>query len=170
MKDPPPGRIDLGLDPPLLLNTNAFAVGERYTLGMHGPDEHAPRPVRVTDIEVIHASGVRIVGVGVLDTARQGSGIGLVPGWPPEGYTVDAVDQATYEDDWHVLVQTVVGLEVTKLPAGLRGVQVSWVDGTGAEQTKVFDITAVTCAGASCVDEQTYATLEELGLYQPTSP
>jgi hypothetical protein len=164
----PGERIDLGREPPTLLKTIPFGVGDRYTLGMTGPSESSIGQIRITAVEVIHAAGIEVVGIGVLDPVAAGQGIGLVLGWPPSGYELAAIDEAVHSRQWEMPIYTVVGVETTELVSGLRGVEVTWVDGQGASHSRVFDLTVLTCQPGSCdADEETQETLTVLGLMRP---
>jgi hypothetical protein len=157
--------IDLAADPHSVTATPAFAVGERFTVGMTHPDQDSPRPLRVTSVEVLNAVGLEQVGVGVVNGARVGVNVGILAGWPPDGYAVDATGDAAYEREWDQPIYTIVGAEVTAATSGLRGIEVGWVDADGKSHTRVFDIAVVNCPAGACETEaQQQQTLRDLGL------
>ncbi|MDQ3938062.1 MAG: hypothetical protein M3253_05205, partial [Chloroflexota bacterium] len=166
--DPRP-QLDLSRYPHTVLFSDQFEVGDPFTLGMTGPPEDATRPVRITSVRVVALSGMELIGIGAFDPEEVGSGIGAVPGWPPIGYDIRALDDQTHSVDWPAAVYTVVGVRITEPQGGLRGVVVDWIDGDGVSGSEIFDIAALNCAPGAC-DEPGASDhsrlLNQLGLTQ----
>jgi hypothetical protein len=161
-------RVDVSSDPRLMMLTDPMEMGDRLTVGMTGPDEHAVFPVRITAIEVLATNGFEVVGVGAFDPQELGSGIGGVPGWPPHGYEIPVQGDATFATEWHGPIFTVVGIELTAPMGGLRGIAVSWTDGNGGSHTDVFDYAVLSCPSGACdEDEDAQQALVDLGLVTP---
>jgi hypothetical protein len=153
------------------MTTNPFEVGATYTLGMTGPPLEATRPVRITSIEIVSQSGVEVIGVGAFDPDEAGTGIGLVPGWPPPGFDSLVHGADTYSREWNGPVYSVVGIRTTEARSGLRGVAVRWLDGDGASRGRVFDIAVITCAPTACDPEREGdVLLRDLGLVRDAGP
>ncbi len=164
-----PSEIDLGEYPDTVLVTVPMEVGSRLTLGMIGPAVEAERPLRLTNIEVIRRNGFTVVGVGAFNPDEAGSGLGVAPGWPPEGYALRAQDEVTYAVEWDGPVLAVVGLETSEPQAGLRGVSVTWVDAQGVTGVKHFDIALLSCEPEACELDEPHERerfLEELQLIE----
>jgi hypothetical protein len=156
--------VDLSRSPPTLFTTIPMDVGASFTLGSMAIPSDVPRPVTVSEVRVIHASGVQVLGAGLFDPATRPQGIGLILGWPPPGYEI--VDPADEPIGWPGEIAVVVGLRTVEPRSGLRGVLVRWVDGTNTQGERVFDMAVLTCAPAACElrgDDET-ALLIELGL------
>jgi hypothetical protein len=157
-------------DPQTVLFTIPFAVGETYTVGMTGPDEDAKRPLRITSVDVLRSSGVEVIGMGAFDPDELGSGIGLVPGWPPEGYDLRIREEATLTEEWPGDVYTTIGVRTLEPRSGLRGIVVGWVDADGVPGSKTFDLAVLTCTAEACspaILEDHDLLLPELGLVDP---
>lgn len=160
---PPP--MDLSEPPRTVFATNPFTVDDTYTLGSVAVRPEVPRPVRITDVVVLHASGIEVVGIGAFEPATER--VGLVPGWPPAGPSIK--DPRANEMTWSGAVDVLVGVRVVAPKSGFRGIEVRWVDGEGAPGREVFDLAVVTCAPGACVVEAEDADplLRELGLLKP---
>ena len=156
-------RIDLAVSPPTVFHTVDFEVGDVYTFGSTGVAPEIPRPVRITGVEVIHSEGIEIVGIGAVEPGPDG--IGLVPGWPPQGLAF-AQAPDLFAVEWSGPVNTLFGVRTTAPISGLRGVEVRWVDANGVAGARMFDIAVYTCAPGACDVEADDAdpVLRELGL------
>ncbi len=159
-------RLDLERPPQIVYSTLPFEVGATYTVGSVGVPVEVPGPVRVTGIEVLHASGVEVIGIGTYDGQDQRSGVGLVPGWPPELVTVPILDPRAGDAVIAGTANAVIGIRVTAPVSGLRGIRVSWVDGTGRAGSRLWDLAVITCAPGACspADVESDAVLRDLGL------
>lgn len=159
-----PPRVELSLTPDPVFTTIPFEVGETHTLGSAGVPPEVKRPVTVVALEVSHARGVEILGVGAFEPNPDATG--LVPGWPPQGrYEKDVRDVGPGSATWSGDVFTVVGVRTTEPKSGLRGVDVRCIDGDGLAGGRIFDLAVVTCAPGACVaDAADPDLLRELGL------
>jgi hypothetical protein len=160
----PPPRVDLSLAPDPVFATIPFEVGDTYTLGSAGVPPEIKRPVTVTAVEIVHARGVEILGVGAFEPDPDASG--LVPDWPPQGrYEKDVRDVGPASASWTGDVFTLVGVRTTEPKSGLRGIDVRWIDGDGVAGGRIFDLAVVTCAPGACVADAADADLlRQLGL------
>lgn len=159
-----PPRVDFSLTPDPIFATIPFEVGETSTLGSAGVPPEIKRPVTVTSVELVHARGIEILGVGAYEPNPDA--IGLAPGWPPQGrYDRDVRDVGPGSATWGGAVFTVVGIRTTEPKSGLRGIDVRWIDGNGIAGGRIFDLAVVTCAPGACVaDTADPDLLRELGL------
>jgi hypothetical protein len=154
---PPAPKVDLARGPQTVMRTLAFDVGDTYTLGSVAPPDDIVLPFRLTAIDVVHGTGIEVVGRGVI--VPRGEIIGLVPDWPPEPrFQILPFDPNEVREAFAV---PVLGIRLTAPVAGLRGIEVGWVDGRGDAGARVFDLAVVTCPG--CGDDSEPA-LRELGL------
>jgi hypothetical protein len=156
-------------DPPrTVFTTNQFEVGETYTLGSVAVPENVPRPVVITDIDVLAWTNIEIVGRGVHEPDDEG--IGLAPSWPPDVRSgrldLRAIEQGT---EWVGHVSPILGIRTTAPKSGLRGVVVSWIDGNGNPGSEIFDFAVQTCAPGACERDPGEGDwlLKELGLFTP---
>lgn len=156
-------------DPPrTVFTTSELEVGETYTLGSVGVPEDVPRPVVITDIDVLAWTNVEIVGRGIFEPGDEE--IGLVPGWPPQVRSgrleLRGIEQGT---EWFGHVSPILGIRTTAPMSGLRGVTVSWIDGDGNRGSETFDFAVQTCAPGACERDpgDDDWLLKELGLVTP---
>jgi len=151
--------------PRTVITTDEFEVGETYTLGSLGVPEDVPRPIVITDIDVLAWANIEIIGQGVFEPA--GEAIGLVPGWPPDTGS-GRLDLRALEDgaEWHDNVSPILGIRTTAPKSGLRGVVVSWSVCDGKRGSETFDLAVQTCAPAACDRDPAEDDwlLKELGL------
>lgn len=159
------GPIDLASSPPTIFATQPFSIGETYTLGNTFIPPELARPITITAVEVVHASGLDLLGTVAFDP--QGESIGAVPGWPPDRPDMALRDPFAEGVAWPDDVQPLIGVRVRQLPAGLRGVTVRWVDGDGVAGERTFDFAVLTCMPEPCdVDRSGAELLRQLGLQQ----
>jgi len=171
LQGPPASGVVLKDPPQTVMATTPFDVGDTYTVGGIGvgpASSSRPEvrgPITITAVELLNYANVEILGVGAFDPEANPSGIGLVPGWPPEGRE-PYVDPVTSGKAWPRYVSVVVGIRTTAAKSGLRGIQVSWIDGGGNRGSRVFDIAVLTCAPGACEVDAGDAEplLRELGL------
>lgn len=162
-RPPVPPLLDLARGPQTVYVTNPFAIGDTYTFGSTGVPPSTKTPFRITSIKVLHLVGVEVLGYGALGVDDEA--LGLVPDWPPPS-TFEVQDPFAPGATWQGDVQALVGLRVTKPVSGLRGIEVSWVDGDGQPGTRIFDFAVVTC-GPGCghtPDGDSGPLLQDLGL------
>jgi hypothetical protein len=164
----PAPALPLGDPPRTVFTTNEFEVGETYTLGSPGVPEDVPRPVVITDIEVLAWTNIEIVGRGVFEPADEE--IGLVHEWPPDTRS-GRLDLRALEDgaEWEGDISPILGIRTTAPKSGLRGVVVSWIDGDGNRGSETFDFAVQTCAPGACNRDpgEDDWLLKELGLLNP---
>ncbi len=164
----PAPALPLGDPPRTVFTTNGLEVGETYTLGSTSVPEDVPRPVVITDIEVLARTNIEIVGRGVLEPDDEA--IGLVGGWPPDT-RFSRLDLRAVEDgvEWEGDVSPILGIRTTAPKSGLRGVVVSWIDGDGNRGSETFDVAVQTCAPGACDRDPGGDDwlLKELGLLNP---
>lgn len=164
----PAPALPLGDPPRSVFTTNEFEVGETYTLGSTSVPEDVPRPVVITDIDVLARTNVELIGRGIFEPDDEG--IGLVPGWPPDVRSgrldLRAIEQGT---EWGGQVSPVLGIRTTAPRSGLRGVVVTWIDGNGKRGSEIFDFAVQTCAPGACERDpgEDDWLLKELGLFTP---
>lgn len=161
----PAPALPLDRPPPTIFTTNDFEVGEAYTLGSTDVPADVPRPIVITDIDVVAWTNIEIIGRGVIEP-----GIGLVPDWPPDT-PYRRLDLGAVEDgtEWDGDVWPILGIRTTAPRSGLRGVVLSWIDGDGNPGSKTFDFAVQTCAPGACDRDlsEDHWLLKELGLITP---
>jgi hypothetical protein len=159
-------RVDLSFSPPTIFTTLPFAVGDTYTVGSTYVPLEAERPVRITGVEVIHSRGVAVLGIGAFDPDVEGTGLGLVPGWPPGEPAIAIRDPVAGRIAWYGAVAVLVGVRTTEPKSGLRGIEIRWVDANGAPGSRIFDFAVITCAPGVCETTagEPESRLRELGL------
>lgn len=145
--------IDLARSPQTVFTTLPFGVGETYTVGS-GSSTEAPRPIRITHVEVIHSVGLEVIGVGAFDSEAAGSGVGLVPGWPPVDLPVPILDPRTDDATFRGVPGGLIGMRITAPVSGLRGIRVSWVDSNGRAGGRVWDLAVITCSPSACTSDE----------------
>ncbi len=126
--------------------------------------------MRITSVDVLRGSGVEAIGIGAFDPDALGSGICLVPCWPPDGYESVVRDKAALTTEWSGAVYTTIGVRTLEPLSGLRGIVVRWVDADGVPGTKTFDYAVLTCALGACpssILDDHDVLLPELGLVDP---
>ena len=164
----PAPALSLDNPPTTVFTTNEFEVGDTYTLGSTAVPDDVPRPVVITDIDVLAWTNIEIIGRAVIEP--DGEAIGLVPNWPP-GAGSGRLDLRALQDgsEWGGSVSPVLGIRTTAPKSGLRGVVVSWIDGDGNRGSETFDFAVQTCAPGACDrdPDEDYWLLEELGLLNP---
>ena len=161
---PVPG-VDLDRPPQTVMATQPLEVGQTYTVGSPASSE-VPRPITITDVEVLHLVGLVVVGIGALDVESAGVGLSMVLGWPPADVAVPIVDPRSGDATFAGLPLALVGLRTTAVVSGLRGVRVSWIDADGRPGSRVWDLAIVTCSPGMCPsgDAETEEILRDLGL------
>ncbi len=159
---PADGGLDLSTRPQTVFETIPLPVGSSYTLGSMAIPPEVPRPLRVTSVAVLVRSGVDVAGVVV--GRGDGVSIGLLPIWPPTSGTWS--DPSAPDTSYSGTVEIAVGLTTRTDRSGVRGIEVSWTDATGAAGRRMFDLATVTCAPDSCVvpSDDIDGFLREMGL------
>jgi hypothetical protein len=156
------GPVDRRRAPETVFETNPFRVGETYTLGSTGPPDDVKLPFRLTGVDVVHLAGVEVIGRGALDgTGREV--IGLDDSWPPDArYEVLPFDPQVERS---ALTLPLLGIRVLQPLAGLRGVEVRWIDADGVAGSRVFDLAVYTCPRTECpAGQDGEVALRRLGL------
>ena len=149
--------IDFSQSPGIVNGKRGVVGGDEYTFGVISRGSLLNE--RVTLIEAVEMSGLRVLGYGVRATAGDGA-IGIATGWPPNGHRVDAIGDAIWSRVWNDAIEVFIGVELTEPVGGLRGVRTTLVDPSGRATGSVNDWGFVLC-----VDEcDSQDALRQLGL------